>query len=143
LLGAFYHSGKGGHKVRLPAGSGIIARTGEYTEEKSGEAKRKSPVPKNGMMREMVKQHIQKQVKFGYIPADSWFSSAGNMRFIQKKGKVFIFELKENRLIADSMEKRNTGTFERVEHAAVPEEAPVKSLDKRPGGSGFIIQAGF
>ena len=39
---------------------------------------------------------------------------------------MFIFELKENRLITDSEKKRNTGEFERLEHAAIPEGKAVK-----------------
>jgi hypothetical protein len=126
LLSVFYHSEKGGHTVWLPTGFRIIAKTEEYMDKKSGEAKRKSPVTKNEMMREMIKQHIEKQVKFTYVLADSWFSSAKNMRFIEKNGKEFIFELKENRLITESIKKRNEGAFERVEHAAMPEETLVK-----------------
>jgi hypothetical protein len=52
------------------------------------------------MMREMIERTIQKHMKFGYIVADSWFASAENMRFIEKKRKVFIFEINDNRLAA-------------------------------------------
>jgi hypothetical protein len=126
LLNAFYHSEKAGQTIRLPIGFRIISKTEEYTDEKSGEIKRRSPVTKNEMMQEMIKRHIQNQVKFRYILADSWFCSAENMRFVQKKEKVFIFEMKENRLITDSIKNRNAGAFERLENAAIPEEVPVK-----------------
>jgi len=39
---------------------------------------------------------------------------------------VFIFELKNNRLITDSEEKRNNGLFERLDDAEVQEGQPVK-----------------
>jgi hypothetical protein len=126
LLSAFYHSEKDGHTIRLPTGYRVIAKTEEYTEEKSGKEKRRSPVTKNEMMQEMIKRHIGNQVKFTYILADSWFSSAENMRFIAKKGKVFIFELKENRLVADSEAKRNEGKFERLDRLNMLEEKPMK-----------------
>jgi hypothetical protein len=126
LLSSFYSSEKAGQVLRVPIGFRIIAKTEEYTDEKTGEQKRKSPITKNGMMQEMIKRQIQNQVKFRFILADSWFSSSENMRFIAKKKKVFIFELKENRLITDSEKKRNLGEFERLEHAAIPEKKPIK-----------------
>jgi hypothetical protein len=126
LLSAFYHSEKGGQTVRLPTGYRVIAKTEEYIDEKSGDLKRRSPVTKNEMMQEMIKRHIQNEVKFTYILADSWYSSAENMRFINKRGKVFIFEMKENRLIADSEKKRNQGEFERLDTLELPEGKPVK-----------------
>jgi hypothetical protein len=126
LLSGFYSSEKAGQTVRLPIDYRIIAKTEEYTDEKSGEARRRSPETKNEMMRRMVQRAIQNQVKFRYILADSWFSSAENMRFIEKKKKVFIFELKNNRLVTDSEKKRNLGSFERLDQTAMPEGRPVK-----------------
>jgi len=126
LLSAFYSCEKAGQVVRLPIGYRIISKTEEYIDEKSGETKRRSPVTKNEMMQEMIKRHIQNQVQFKYILADSWYSSAENMRFINKKKKVFIFELKNNRMIALGVRERNTGAFERVDQAAIPEDEPVR-----------------
>jgi len=126
LLSSFYSSEQGGRVLRVPIGFRVIEKTEEYIDEKSGETKRRSPITKNEMMQEMIKRQIQNQLKFRYILADSWFSSAENMRFIVKKKKVFIFELKENRLITDSEEKRNIGSFERLEHAVLPEKKPIK-----------------
>jgi len=126
LLSAFYHSEKCGQAVRLPIGYRVIAKTEQYIDEKSGEQKRRSPVTKNEMMQEMIKWHIQNQVKFTYILADSWFSSTENMRFIAKRKKVFIFELKENRHVADSEIKRNQGEFERLDQLNIQEGKPEK-----------------
>jgi len=126
LLSAFYHSEKGGRMIRVPIGYRIISKTEEYIDKKSGERKRRSPITKNEMMKEMIKRQIQNAVKFRYILADSWYSSAENMRFIDKKKKVFIFELKNNRLITDSVEKRNLGTFERIDQSILPEGKPIK-----------------
>jgi IS4 transposase len=41
-------------------------------------------------------------------------------------GPKFIFELKDNRMIALGVKDRNTGAFERVDQAAIPEGEPVK-----------------
>jgi hypothetical protein len=126
LLSAFYSSEKAGQVFRVPIGFRVIEKTEEYTDAKSGKQKRKSPVTKNEMMQEMIKRHLQNQVKLKYILADSWFSSCENMRFIAKRKKVFIFELKTNRLITFSCEARDKGAFERLEHASIPEEKPVQ-----------------
>ena len=126
LLSAFYSCEKAEQIVRLPIGYRIIAKTEEYIDEKSGETKRKSPETKNEMMQEMIKRHIQNDVKFRYILADSWYSSAENMRFIEKRKKVFIFELKDNRKIALGVKERNAGAFERVDQAGIPEGEPVR-----------------
>lgn len=126
LLSAFYSSEKAGRIVRLPIGYRIIAKSEEYIDEKSGQTKRRSPETKNEMMQEMIKRQIQNQVEFRYILADSWYSSAENMRFIEKKKKKFIFELKNNRKIALGVKERNAGAFERVDQAAIPEVEPVR-----------------
>jgi hypothetical protein len=126
LLSAFYSSEKAGQAIRVPTGFRLIEKTETYTDEKSGEEKRRSPVTKNEMMREMIKRHIQNQVKFQYILADSWFSSNENMKFIEKRGKTFIFELKDNRLIATSEEERRGSSFVRVDQAGIPERQPEK-----------------
>ena len=143
LLSAFYSSERGGETVRLPIGYRIIAKTEEYTDEKSGEKKRKSPETKNEMMQGMIKRHIQNEVKFKYILADSWYSSAENMRFIEKKGKKFIFELKDNRKIALGVKERNIGLFERVDQAAIPEGEPVRVWIKDLEFSVFIFKQVF
>jgi hypothetical protein len=125
LVSAFYHSQKEGQTVRVPIGFRVIAKTEEYIDTKSGERKRKSPKTKNEMMQEMIQRQIRNQVKFKYILADTWYSSAENMRFINKRGKIFIFELKENRQVTDTEQKRNDGIFERLDEIAIPEGQPV------------------
>ena len=77
-------------------------------------------------MQEMIKRHIQNQVDFKFILADTWYSSAENMRFINKKKKVFIFELKDNRMIALGVRERNAGAFVRVDQAVIKESEPVR-----------------
>ena len=126
LLSAFYHSEKDGQLLRVPIGFRIIDKTEKYIDEKTGKEKRKSSKTKNEMMQEMIKKQIQNRVKFMYILADSWFSSAENMKFIAKMEKAFIFELKDNRLIALSEEQRNTGAFVRLDQGKVPEGQAVQ-----------------
>ena len=39
---------------------------------------------------------------------------------------MFIFELKDNRLITDSEEKRKAGIYERIDQSNIPEGRPMK-----------------
>ena len=74
----------------------------------------------------MITQAIHNQLKFKYILADSWFGSAENMRFIQKKKKFFIFDMKTNRMAALSEKNRNAGHWTRIDELDIPNNTPVK-----------------
>jgi hypothetical protein len=63
------------------------------------------------MMREMISRTMKKHVKFGYISAGSWFASAENKRFIEKKGKTFILEINDNRLAGGKRTGEGKGSF--------------------------------
>jgi hypothetical protein len=143
LLTAFYNSEKAGQGIRLPIGFRIVAKTGEYTDDTGGEKKRKSPQTKNRMMQEMIRSHLQNQVPLRYILADSWYSSAENMRFINKRWKVFIFELKDNRKVPGSEMKRNPGQFERLDQMKLPEEKPMKVRIKDLGFPVIVFRQVF
>ncbi|MDR2095783.1 MAG: transposase [Treponema sp.] len=77
------------------------------------------------MMRDMINRTIQKHLKFGYIVADLWFGSAENMRFIEKKGETFIFEINDNRLAAANEQEREKGRFVMIDRTEIPDEEPV------------------
>jgi hypothetical protein len=57
-------------------------------------------------------------MKFEYIVTGSWSASTENMRFIQKKGKYFIFEL--NGLVAASAQEKKEGHFIRIDWMGIP-----------------------
>jgi hypothetical protein len=124
ILTAFYASENEHGKIQTPVNYQIIAKTKIEKDAKSGKERRVSEKTKNEMMQEMITREIQKRVKFGYILADSWFCSNENMRFIQKKKKVFIFETKDNRLAARSEDERRKGQFVRIDHLDIPEGTP-------------------
>jgi hypothetical protein len=67
----------------------------------------------------LVEQAIANQIKFDYILADNWFESTDNMKFIHYEvKKMFIMDMKTNRLIDLSLEDKkkdqyqNLNTFE-------------------------------
>ena len=50
-------------------------------------------------MLDMIKVSINNNLKFRYIPMDTWFSAKENFEFITDQGKDFIAALKSNRLL--------------------------------------------
>lgn len=94
LLTTFYYTQQTGQEpLKVPIAFDVVAKY-EYSDIKSKEVKRKSPVTKNELMRSQINIAIKNAVKFSYVLADSWFSSSDNMKFIHEKNKHFIFDLK-------------------------------------------------
>jgi hypothetical protein len=125
ILAAFYTAENECGKLQTPADYQIIAKTKTETDSGTGKERRASEKSKNEMMREMTERTVNKHVKFGYILADSWFAPAENMRFIEKKGKRFIFEINDNRLAAARGQERGKGHFIRIDRIEIPDEEPV------------------
>ncbi len=77
----------------------------------------------------MIAQCIHNQLLFKYVPADSWFASTDNMRFINEKKKCFIFDLKDNRLavLADKVSGKPNKTHQWTNIASleIPDNTPV------------------
>ena len=125
ILTAFYTAENESGKIQTPLDYHIISKTKIETDAGTGKERRVSEKTKNGMMQEMIIREMQNRVKFGYILADSWFCSNENMKFIQRKKKVFIFEMKDNRLAARNEYERRKGQFVRIDQLGIPEETPV------------------
>ncbi len=95
----------------LPIGFRLVAKTEQYLD-KDGKEKRRSPISKNEMAIEMIKQVIKNQVKFKFILFDVWFASAANMMTIKTEIKRdFICPLKCNRKVALSFEDKQRGRW--------------------------------
>lgn len=97
LLSTFYYTQTGEQALKVPIAFDITAKYA-YCDLKSKKQQRKSSVTKNDQMRSQITTAIQNGVKFGYVLADSWYSSGENMKFIHQRKKCFIFDLKSNRL---------------------------------------------
>lgn len=132
LLSAFYVTQKDEHSpyVRIPISFELILKTILFCTIKDKKLHRKSPVSKNELMQTMIQQSIHNQLKFKYILADSWFSSADNMDFIERKKKFFIFDLQDNRLailgndITEKPGKKSPWT--NIKSLEIPDNTPVK-----------------
>jgi hypothetical protein len=127
LLSAFYVSSQHSQAepIRIPISYLLVLKTRLFCDIKTRKVKRQSPVTKNEMMQQMIEQALANQLQFGYILADTWFASADNMRFIDRKKKHFIFDLKDNRLAALSEQDRNRGEWTRIEQLELPDNTPV------------------
>lgn len=128
LLTAFYHTHKAGEELplRVPVGFQLVLKTLHFCDVKSKKERRQSPFTKNEMLRQMVGQSIHDQLKFRYILADSWFASSGNMLFIHRRKKFFIFDMKSNRKAALGEKGRNKGQWSRIDELDIPDNTPVK-----------------
>ena len=121
ILSTFYYTQAQEQPLRVPIAFDIVAKY-EYTDIKSKKVKRKSPVTKNELMRAQIETAIKNAVKFKYVLADSWFSSGENMKFIHKKGKYFVFDLKSNRLISTG--DRNKADWKNIEQLDIQPFTP-------------------
>lgn len=133
LLNCLYHSETKENYIRVPVGYELITKPIHYSEIATKKEKRKSTISKNELFRTMVSQNIRNQLPFQYILADSWFCSNDNMKFIDKKKKTFIFDVKTNRLAAQQTGLRNKGQWTRIDQMDftkdIPKEVYLKGLE--------------
>jgi len=129
LLTAFLHtqSATSSEPLRVPVAFECVKKTDRYTDQKTNKEKRKSPVTKNEMMRAMLKNAVEKmRLLFLYVLADSWFASSDNMLFIHRLKKVFVMDIKSNRLCMLASEDRNKGQWTNLDKLSLLPEKPVK-----------------
>lgn len=111
-------------EVSIPLAFEVIAKTKRIIDKKTGKEKRVAEKTKNEMMREMLVNCQNNQLKYKYVLADSWFSSNENMELIHiKLKKQFIFPIKSNRLVALSREDKLAGKFINVESVELAENS--------------------
>jgi len=118
ILNFVYHTElENGNKISLPISYEIIEKTEPYFDVKTKKLKRKSPITKNELVRNRLRNLVQlNQVKFKYVLWDTWFSSKENFEFLQHNlKKFFIGALKSNRKIALSRNEKLEGQFSKVE----------------------------
>jgi hypothetical protein len=108
--------------VSLPIGFHLIAKTEKYLDPKTQKEKRRSPVSKNELCRELIKQAGANHIPFRFVLFDTWFASAENMEFIKHdQRRDFICPLKTNRKIALSLADKQQGRYSRVDTLGLEE----------------------
>jgi hypothetical protein len=102
--------------MSLPVGFHLVAKTEQYRDPKTQKEKRRSPVSKNEVCRELIKQAVTNLLPFRFVLFDVWFASAENMGFIkQQQKRDFICPLKTNRKVALSRAEKHQGRYLRVD----------------------------
>ena len=129
-----------GMPFRLPVAWEIIEKTEQFLDKKTGKIKRRSEVSKNELVRRRLRVLTDlNKLSYAYLVWDSWFSSKENLIFVHNElQKKFVVAFKSNRLVALSLENKQTGQFQRID-----------SLDLQPNfvytlyvkGLGFPIRA--
>jgi hypothetical protein len=112
FITALYHA----NEVSLPIDYHLIEKTEFYTDKKTGKEKRRSPVTKNEVYQQLLRQVMRNQIPFRYVLNDIWFASAKNMLFVKHELKrEFIMPLKANRKVALSLDDKKNGQYVRVD----------------------------
>jgi hypothetical protein len=102
--------------VSVPVGFPLVAKTKKYVDPKTQKEKRRSPVSKNAVCRELIKQAVTNLIPFRFVLFDVWFASADTMVFIkQQQHRDFICPLKTNRKVALSKGDKQQGRYLRVD----------------------------
>lgn len=149
LVSAFYVGQKDERlePIRAPVGFELVLKPVVMCDVSTRKEVRKSPRTKNEMMRDMISIAISNQLRFKYILADSWFSSVENMDFIQEKRKVFIFDMKENRLAvlgSESAQRPNKKSqWTKISGLGIPENTPVQVWLKDLGFPVLLVRQVF
>ena len=120
FLTALYAS----HGVSLPVGFHLVAKTEKYLDPKTQKEKRRSPVTKNELCRELIKQAGVNLIPFRFVVFDTWFAAAETMVFIkQQQHRDFICPLKTNRKVALSLADKHQGRYIRVDTLGLEENS--------------------
>jgi hypothetical protein len=126
ILNALYFS----NDAAIPAAFEIVRKPIHFCDLETRKEKRKSTVAKNEMMRNMIQTCLANQLKFRFVPMDSWFAATENFEFIVKHKKGFIGALKDNRLFAPSPEEKYQGHFIKVSDIVLSDEQSVRGCLK-------------
>lgn len=119
FVSLLYHAGE----LSVPINVHLIEKTEPYFDEKSGTTKYKSPVTKNEIARQMLRQAKSQNIHYSHILGDSWFSSAENLTFIDEDlGTHYIMAVESSRTVAVSEEDKLQGRFKRVDAIEYPED---------------------
>jgi hypothetical protein len=98
----------------VPVGFHLVAKTEKYTDPKTQKEKRRSPVSKNAVCQDVIKQAVTNRLPFRFVLFEGWFAAADTMKFIkQQQHRDFICPLKTNRKVALSQADKPQGRYGR------------------------------
>jgi hypothetical protein len=126
FITALYHA----NEVSLPVDYHLIEKTDYYIDKKTEKEKRRSPISKNEVYQNLLRQAVLNQIPFQYVLNDVWFASAKNMMFVQHDLKRdFVMPLKVNRKIALSLKDKKNGHYVRVDALVLEEDTATIYLE--------------
>ena len=77
--------------VSVPVGFHWVAKTEKYTDPKTQQEKRRSPVSKHAVGQELSKEAVRNRLPFRFVLFAVWFASAETMVFLkQRQHRDFI-----------------------------------------------------
>ena len=110
--------------VSVPVGFHLVAKTETYGDPKTQKEKRRSPVSKNTVGQELIKQAVTNRIPFRFVLFDVGFASAETLVFIKQQQHCdFICPLKTNRKVALSRAEKQQGRYTRVDTLALEVQA--------------------
>jgi hypothetical protein len=100
----------------LPVALGIVEKTEQFFDTKSGKVKRRNERGKNEIVRTRLRILSQlNKVKFQTVLWDTWHSSNKNFEFVNKElKKTFICAIKSNRKVALTWQDKLQGKFIKI-----------------------------
>ena len=122
LLNALYYS----QDVSIPVAFELVKKPIQFCDLATRKVKRASEVTKNEQMRAIIQTCVNNHLKFKYVLMDSWFSAKENFEFIRQKKKHFISALKNNRLVALSLEDKKKGRFVHISSLELLDQQAVR-----------------
>lgn len=133
ILNLLYHSQWEGGQLRVPLSYALVEKPIWYSELATGKERRKAAKTKNEQLQEMFLRALANMVAFRYLLGDSWFCCNSTMRLVHDRGKLFVFELKSNRLACRGDTARDAGQWTGIEQlgftGVTPEKVYLKGLD--------------
>ena len=112
FVSLLYHA----NDVSLPVDYHLIEKTEFYIDKKTKKEKRRSPITKNEVFQQLLRQAIINDIAFRYVLNDVWFASAKNMMFVKHDIKHdFVMPVKTNRKVALSLDDKKQGRYVRVD----------------------------
>jgi len=139
LLNALYHS----DEVSIPVAFEVVRKPIQFSDVATRRVKRASEVTKNELMRRMIGTCLGNGLKFRYVLMDSWFAAKENFEYIMKKDRHFIAALKDNRLVALSVQDRKEGRFVRVDKLELTDKQAVRGWLKGFDNEVLIVRRVF
>lgn len=109
--------------ISLPVGYHLIEKTEFYIDKKTSKKKRRSPISKNEVYQQLLRQAVANEIPFRYVLNDVWFASSKNMMFVKHELEHdFIMPIKTNRKVALSLDDKKQGQYVRVDELELKPE---------------------